>query len=115
MNPDAIAIFDLLSLDENIIAMIDSSEAGNLALAPVVQVVEDYYDAHQTSQFDLKQRFPRTVVGCMIKSILSPFGYEVVSQRDLLQINRRKYFTSASSYAKTGAATMKVVRTVVPV
>jgi len=117
---DAKAIFDLLSQDDCIIQMVDASEAGKPALTPVVQVVEEYFDTHSPLDFDLKKTFPRTAVGCMIKSILAPFGYLVLSpatraQKDLPKAAKAKYFTSASCYEKTGKATMQIVRTVVEV
>lgn len=114
-NSDAIAIFDLLSTDESIIAMIDASEAGKPALAACVDEVEAYFDSLTKPTLDLKDGFTRTVVGRMIKTILNPFGYEVTVQKDLPKATRGKYFTSASCYEKTGTAKMKVVRTIAAV
>lgn len=114
-NPDAIAIFDLLSKDDSIIAMIDASEAGKPALAACVDETEAYFDSLTNPAIDLNDGFTRTAVGRMIKTILNPFGYEVTVQKDLPKASRGKYFTSASCYAKTGTATMKVVRTIAEV
>ena len=111
-NPDAIAIFDLLSKDENIIGMIDASEAGQPALSACVHEIEDYFDSHPNPAIDLNDGFTRTAIGRMIKSILAPFGYEVTVQKDLPKATKGKYFTSASCYEKSGAATMKVIRTI---
>lgn len=117
---DAQAIFELLSQDDNIIKMIDASEAGKPALTPVVLFVEEYFDTHAPSEFDLRKSFPRTAVGCMIKTILAPFGYLVLTpatraQKDLPKAVNAKYFTSASCYEKTGQATMQIIRTVAEV
>lgn len=114
-NPDAIAIFDLMSTDESIISMVDASEGGKPALAACVYEVEAYFDSMAKPTLDLKDGFTRTVVGRMIKTILNPFGYEVTVQKDLPKASRGKYFTSASCYEKTGTATMKVVRTIAAV
>lgn len=111
-NPDAIAIFDLLSKEDNIIGMIDASEAGKPALSACVDEIEAFFDNQQNPTVDLKDGFTRTAVGRMVKSILAPFGYEVTVQKDLPKAYKGKYFTSASCYAKTGTATMKVTRTI---
>lgn len=111
-NPDAITIFDLLSKNENIIAMIDASEAGKPALSACVDKTEAYFDSLTSPTLDLNDGFTRTVIGRMVKTILNPFGYEVTVQKDLPKASRGKYFTSASCYAKTGSATMNVIRTI---
>ena len=114
---DAQAVFHLLSQNENIIAMIDASEAGKPALTPVVSTVEGYFDTHTIGEFDPRKTFPRTVVGCMIKTILAPFGYRVLSpasraQKDLPKAAKAKYFASSSCYELTGEASMRITRTV---
>jgi len=114
-NPDAITIFDMLSKDENIISMIDASEAGKPALSACVDEIEAFFDSQQNPTLDLTDGFTRTVVGRMIKTILAPFGYEVTVQKDLPKASKGKYFTSASCYTKSGTATMKVVRTIAEV
>jgi len=112
--PDAVAVFELLSEERNIIAMIDASEGGKPALSACVFELESFFDALQNPTIDFNDTFTRTVVGRMIKSILAPFGYEVTQQKDLPKAARGKYFTSASCYAKTGAATLEVARRIVP-
>jgi len=114
-NPDAIAIFDILSKDENIIAMIDASEAGKPALSACVEEIEAFFDNQTNSTIDLNDGFTRTAIGRMIKTILAPFGYQVTVQKDLPKSSRGKYFTSASCYTKSGPATMKVIRTIAEV
>lgn len=114
-DPDAMAIFDLLSKDDSIIGMIDASEAGKPALSACVDEIETFFDNQQNPTVDLNDGFTRTVVGRMIKSVLAPFGYEVTVQKNLPKASKAKYFTSASCYEKTGTATMKVIRTVVKV
>jgi hypothetical protein len=114
-NFDAKAIFDLLSEDENIIKMIDASEAAPRvpALTACAKLVEGYVDGRKEPQVDLNDNFTRTAVGRMVKTILRPFGYEVLArsaQRNFPKSLGVKYFTSASCYEKTGPATMKVVR-----
>jgi hypothetical protein len=111
-NADAIAIFNLLSEDENIISMIDASEAGRPALSACVDKIESFFDSLQNPTFDLTDKFTKTAVGRMIKSILDPFGYEVTVQKDLPKEFKGKYFASASCYTKSGNATMKVIRTI---
>ena len=112
-NPDAIAIFNILSKDENIIGMIDASEAGKPALAACVNEIETFFDNHENPTLDLYDEFTRRAVGRMIKSVLAPFGYEVTVEKNLSSSSRGKYFTSASCYTKSGIATMKIIRTIV--
>ena len=114
-NPDAIAIFDLLSKDENIIGMIDASEAGKPALSACVDEIEAFFSNQQNPTFFLTDDFTRQAVGRMIKTILAPFGYEVTVQKDLPKALKGKYFTSASCYTKSGTPTMKVIRTITEV
>ena len=119
-DPDAQAVFALLSEDENIIKMLDASESRRPALTPVVSLIEQYFDTHKPVEFNFSLSFPRTVVGCMIKTILSPFGYLVLSpktraQKGLPKSVHAKYFASASCYEKKGKATMQIIRTVAEV
>jgi len=51
----------------------------------------------------------------MVKTILTPFGYETAIQREMPKSCGAKYFTSATSYRKIGTATMKVVKTIVEI
>ena len=111
-DPDAISIFNLLSQDANIIAMIDASEAGKPALSACVINVE--VCAQSSQSINLTDGFTRTAIGRMIKTILKPFGYEVDKQKNLAKNLGATYFTSASCYKMTGHASMKVVRTIVP-
>lgn len=111
-NPDAIAIFNILSKEENIIAMIDASNAGKPALSACVSEVESFFDNSNNPTIDLRDGFTRTVIGRMVKSILAPFGYEPSIQKDLPKATPAKYFTSASCYEKTDTASMRIVRTI---
>jgi hypothetical protein len=52
-------------------------------------------------------------MGRLVKTIISPFGYEPAVQCEMLKGKGSKYFTSTASYRKTGTATMKIVRTIV--
>ena len=121
-NQHAQATFFLLSSDRNIIAMIDASEAGRPAIEATYTEVEDYYDRNKSSDFDLTNDHRRTVVGCMIKTILAPFGYLPVepktkTQKELSGSSRAKYFKSGSCYYFDPAApaTMQICRTVMEI
>ncbi|MBC7075291.1 MAG: hypothetical protein H5T98_04330 [Syntrophomonadaceae bacterium] len=111
-NSDAIAIFNILSKEKNIIAMIDASDAGKPALSACVNEVESFFENSNNPTIDLRDGFTRTVIGRMVKSILAPFGYEPSIQKDLPKAISAKYFTSASCYEKTGTASMRIVRTI---
>ena len=118
-NNSAQMIFLALSAERNIIAMIDASEAGRPAIEAVFKVAEDHYDLNKHLGFDLTNDHRRTVVGCMIKTILAPFGYLPVepktkTQKELSKSAGAKYFKSGSCYyfEPTAPATMKICRTI---
>jgi hypothetical protein len=117
-NTNAVAIFDLLSRDRNIIAMADASDAGKPAIAAVVLIIEAFCARHPSESFDLANEQRRTVVGCMIKTILSRFGYEPVrpatrTQKELSRAIGARYFASGSCYIyePLAPASMRIVRT----
>ncbi len=109
-NTDMMDLFEFLSEDENIISMIEMCEMNKPALAGCVRAVEAWFNKKSNPQIDLRDGFTRTVVGRLVKTILKPFGYEVTKQKDLSASLKCKYFASASCYAKTGDATMCVVK-----
>jgi len=118
-NTNAQAVFDLLSRDRNIIAMIEASDAGKPAISPVVLIIEVFCTRHPSESFNLANEQRRTVVGCMIKTILSRFGYEPVrpatrTQKELSRTIGAKYFVSGScyTYEPLAPASMRIVRTV---
>ena len=113
-------IFALLSRDENIIAMIDASDAGKPALTPVVTTLEDYYFNYSSPEFNLAISQIRSVIGCMIKTILSRFGYTPVEpasrrQKELSNVASSKHFFMSGScykYDPSAPATMTLIRKV---
>jgi hypothetical protein len=122
LNQHAQATFFLLSSDKNIIAMIDASEARRPAIEATYSDAEDYFDRNKSSEFDLTNDHRRTVVGCMIKTILAPFGYLPVepktkTQKELSRSTGAKYFKSGSCYYfdPTAPASMQICRTVMEI
>ena len=116
------AIFKLLNEDRNIIAMVYTSKAGGPAIEAVALNVEAYFERHRPSDFDITKGQRRTVVGCMIKSILAPFGYVPLEpktrrQKELSKTSNARYFSSGTCYEfKSGkGVTMKVVSKVEPI
>jgi hypothetical protein len=116
-NIHAQAIFMSLSSENNIIKMIDASEAGRPAIEAVVTRIEDFFEFNKTADFDISNDQRRTVIGCMIKTILKPFGYLPVmpatrTQKELSKSVNAKYFKSGSCYYfdKNEPASMEVVR-----
>ncbi len=103
-DPIAQSIFDLLSQDEAIIAMIEAADQNRPALGPCVQMVENYAATLTAPSFDIQKDFERTVVGRMVKAILEPFGYRVTTQKDLPKQWKGQYFSSASCYALSAPA-----------
>ena len=115
---DATAIYifeNILSRDENIIAMIDTSESGKPALSACITEVENYFLSLNNSFFDLNDDFAKQALGRMVKVILEPFGYLPKSQKDMPKACNSKFVKSAMTYKLTGPASMKVIRTIVEV
>ncbi len=108
------AVFDLLSLDSSIIAMIDASEQGKPALTPCVQQIENFLEKRADPDFDVSQDKVRQTIGGMVKTILRPFGYRKISQRSHLPKGTGRYFVTAARYTLSAPeeATMRVVRTI---
>jgi len=104
-------LFDLLSTDSNILAMLDASEHEEPALYACVRQIEDFLTQNPSPIFDVKDNPVRQTVGCMVKTILRPFGYRVTKQKNLPK-NSGKYFASASCYTLSAPeeATMRVVK-----
>ena len=111
-NVDAQKIFDFLNQDDMIIKMIEFAEQDKPALAGCVLELEQFYDTINNPMIDFNSEFPRTAVGRMVKTILTPFGYCVTKRKDFTKNRKGKYFTSAACYALTGQATMHIVKRV---
>jgi hypothetical protein len=110
-NPEAIHIFEnILSKDDNIIAMIDATEANKPALSACIQEVENYYKNLPSPTFDLTDNFTKQALGRMVKTILEPFGYQPDTQKDMPKSCSAEFVTSATVYKYVGNATMMVVR-----
>ena len=106
-------IFYFLSQDFVLTQLIDMSEVGKPALAPVVENVEHFFmDITKTYTNTLNDNFTKQAVGLMVKTILEPFGYAVWKQKDLPKSSRATKFQSASVYRRdhTKTATMRMVK-----
>ena len=111
-NTDAQKVFEFLNQDENIIKMAEYADQGKPALAGCIFELEAFFDAMTNPTIDFKDGFTRTAVGRMVKAILEPFGYCVTKQKDFTKGRKGQYFTSASCYALTGPASMKIIKAV---
>ncbi len=109
-NPDARAVFEILSEDRNIIAMIEASENGKPALSACAVEIEKFLSLKENPTMDLTDTFTKTVIGRMIKSILAPFGYLPSKQNYISKNIQVVFFTSGMCYQKTGEASMHVVK-----
>lgn len=114
-DPVAQHIFQLLSQDSAIIAMLEAADQGKPALGPCVSMIETYAATLTAPSFDIQNGFERTVVGRMVKTILEPFGYRVTIQKDLPKNWKGTYFSSASCYSLSAPASMRVVKTIVEI
>jgi len=121
-NRPAFLIFNKLSVEENIVAMIDASNAGRPAIEAVVLSIEEFHDFNKSTEFDISEGQRRTVVGCMIKTVLARFGYlpvesETKRQKEISKAVPAKYFTSGTCYTfdESAPATMRIRKTIVPI
>lgn len=108
-------VFGFLSQDFIIVQMIDASEAGKPALAPVAVNIEHFFaDPNKSHDNSLDDNFTKQAVGLMIKTILEPFGYTVWKQKDLPKSINATKFQSASTYRFDVLAprSMKIVKRV---
>jgi len=108
-------IFHFLSQDFIIVQMIDMSEAGKPALAPVAVNVEHFFsDPSKKHVNSLDDNFTKQAIGLMVKTVLAPFGYVVWKQKDLPKSLKSEKFQSASVYRFDIIAprTMKIVKRV---
>ena len=106
-------IFEFLSREYVLTQLIDASEAGKPALAPVVANVEHFFmESTKEHTHSLDDNFTKQAVGLMVKTILEPFGYVVWKQKDLPKKSRATKFQSASAYRFDHSAprTMRVVK-----
>lgn len=100
----------ILSKDENIIAMVEASDAGKPALSACINEVEHFFVGQLNPEFDLTNNFTKQALGLMVKTILEPFGYTSDRQKDIPKSCNSKYVTSATVYAKTNQGKLKVVK-----
>lgn len=109
---EARLIFEYLSRDENILAMLDSCDMGKPALAPVARGVELLLEGISNPQVTFEKGFHKQAVGLMVKSVLKPFGYVVAGQKVMPKSSGAKFFTSASCYQfdPDAPATLRVVK-----
>lgn len=110
---DMYNIFSFLSQSFIIIQMIDASEMGKPALAPVAVNVEHFFsDLTKEHTNSLDDNFTKQAVGLMVKTILEPFGYVVWKQKDLPRGVGASKFQSASVYRFDYMAprSMKIVK-----
>ena len=110
-NTEAIHIFEnILSTDNNIIAMIDVAEEGKPALSACLEEVESYYRIQSSPTFDLQDNFTKQALGNMVRVVLEPFGYLPKSQKNIPKRFNPEFVMSATVYARTGPYTMCVVK-----
>ena len=111
-NAEAILFFETLSKDEAIIKMIDASDNGKPALAPVAKDIENIFESFSAPTISLNDNFTKQSVGLMVKSILKPFGYVVTVQKNMPKEYDTKYFKSASCYKldENTPRTLKIVK-----
>lgn len=98
---DAKGIFDILTQKQNILGMIKMSQFKKPALAACVKEIENYIDDKNSSTINLDDHFTRQMIGRMIRTIMTKYGYNVDAQKEMPKNSNSKYFKSASTYYAT--------------
>lgn len=96
---EAAAIFDILSKEENIVKMVEATKARLPALSACINEVETFFDSIKNPTFNLKESFPRTAVGKMVR-VMEPLGYEPYGSKNMPKTLKLKYFKTATCYKK---------------
>jgi hypothetical protein len=116
-NKQAEYIFvNIICKEINIIKMIELSDAGKPALSICIEEIDRYYEENLKNnnvEFDLKNNFDKQCLGMMVKTILNPFGYFVLVQRDIPKSFKSKYLKSATVYKNLGEnPSMRIVKNI---
>ena len=114
-NKEADYIFtNILSKNENIIKMIDMSDANTPALCACLPEIYNYYYSLNSPTFDLlNDYFARQALGTMVKFILEPFGYLKNSPKEIPKNYQPSIISSAMTYKyEPNIAKFKVVRSI---
>jgi hypothetical protein len=110
---DMIYTFNMLSDDIFLVQLLEASDFGKPAIAPIVTNIEHVFtDFSKEHANTLDDNFTKQAVGLMVKTILEPFGYTVWKQKDLPKNSGAEKFQTASVYRRDMAktATMRVVK-----
>ena len=110
---DMIYVFNMLSQDIFLVQLLEASDFGKPAIAPIVTNIEHVFtDFSKEHVNTLDDNFTKQAVGLMVKTILEPFGYAVWKQKDLPKNSRAEKFRTASVYRRdiTKTATMRIVK-----
>jgi hypothetical protein len=103
-------VYEFLSEAESIEKMISANTNSKPALFGVQSYLETKFAGH--SDFNFTEGFAKQCVGSMVRTVLEPFGYKPLLQRDLPK-KTSLYFTSAMHYEFNEAdARLKLVKKV---
>jgi len=112
---DMIYTFNMLSQDIFLVQLLEASDFGKPAIAPIVTNIEHVFmDFSREHANTLDDTFTKQAVGLMVKTILEPFGYVVWKQKDLPKNSRAEKFQTASVYRRDilKKATLRVNKTI---
>ena len=111
-------VFEFLSRSYVLVQLIESSDAGKPAIAPVAENIEHFFsDTNKPHTNTLEDSFTKQAVGLMVKTILEPFGYVVWKQKSLPKSSGATKFQTASTYRFNVAVprTMKIEKRIVEI
>lgn len=90
---------DILSRNDNLIALAEFADAGKPALAACIQETESYCEYNDDGLFSLNSNFSKQALGTMVKVILGPLGYKSTIQKNMPH-GLAKYVGSSMAYEK---------------
>lgn len=108
-NQHAREIFEFLSLPENAAEMIIFSDIGLPALSGTAFKLEDNFA--DSENFPLSNNYNRTIVGRMVRYILSFYGYSPSSNpndKRLRKFSGAELFKTAAVYEQNTSAKLKI-------
>ena len=101
--------------DQNRIRMAELSESDIPALVAVAEQIIDFCSAAPHCDLDITNDTVKQVIGRMISVALAPLGFESAKKKRLPQSVVQDIFKNATAFAKTGTATERIEKRIVPV
>ena len=109
-------IYEKIIWDElNRIRMAELSASEIPALTAIASQIIHFCSSQSNCDLDITNDTVKQVIGRMISVALSPLGFEPAKKKRLPQSAGQVVFKNATSYSKTGTATERIEKHIVPI